>query len=254
MSSNLESIQSFNFSAIIPTSICFVLGLAYYYYKLRNVSENLRENSLLRNRNEENRQNIQESNINNHSNQSNINSNQNEFSSNSGNSDNFIKIYVIISSERKMFNINKNSSVGEFIRNEVKRNINNLSSNQTIILICQGRRLDETKNFSDYPSISRETVLHCFITNSSTNQSNTNNSSNEQQPQIEDQQAVSIYTIILHSSVLILISFIIITFKTIDGLFSKGTLLLLQFMILLWITQVSKCVAKLILHKKIVYY
>jgi hypothetical protein len=252
MASDLESIQSFNFSAIVPTSICFMLGLAYYYYKFRNVSENIRENPLLGNRREESRQERQESSIYNQSNQFNENSNQNEFSSNSLD---FIKIFVIISSERKMFQINKNLLIGDFIKNEVKRNINNFSNNQTIILICQGRRLDESKKFCEYPSISSDTVLHCFITHSSTNQSNTNNNgNNEQHSPIEDERAVSIYTIILHSSILILIAFLIITFKSIDDLFSKGTLLLLQFLIFIWITQVSKCVAKLILHKKIVYY
>jgi len=231
MKGDFETLQSINLTTLIPTFVCFGFGLFYYFYKFRNLrtsSENTRGprggNLDLLGENPEN------------------NLNQN-FDDNITE----IRIFVMIHSEKKSFRISRSTRINDFVKNDLKRNLPNFNENQTLYLICQGRRLEESKRFSDYPIIGIDTVIHCFITNSGNGaQRNLNIISN-------DENAVSIYTLLIHTIILLFIVTIIYCYKISKEIFNKVTLICLQFMIFVWAIQVSKCIAKLIVHKKIVF-
>lgn len=251
-SNTMEHIQHFNFDLMIPTLGFFIIGLIYYFYKYRVTRRNL-ENLNLNQRNNSNiNRNSQNYSFNN---TNNVNNNDN----NNVNNIEYIRINILLLNETKSFTIDKNLIIGEFIRNFLLISINNLNdTNQTISLICQGRRLDENKKFSEYQMISNNTAIHCFISNVPRNSqqdpyNNSNIGNNGINPLEEDENAVSIHTIIFHFIVFIFILILFYLRKSFSDLIPKGPLLLFQIMVIIWITQVSKCIAKVVIHKKIIY-
>jgi hypothetical protein len=241
---NFEKIQSFNLNAFIPTIVLFVLGLIYYYFKFRTIQENISGNI---------------SHSNNHSQRVNDNienrfNNAQENDSISSNSD-IINIYILIENQRKHFQINKNFYILDFVNNQIKPTILNFSNEKTINLICQGRRLDQTKKFSDYTNIENNTVLHCFIvTNADNIRSHRQDQEDFSHSQLLiDDQAVSIYTLITHIFIFIFLVLIILTYKNAKEYISTGAILIFQIIAILWVNQLSKCIAKLAINKKIVY-
>jgi hypothetical protein len=246
MSSEIENkIQSININTLIPTLLFFSAGLIYYYYKFRTT-----RNDLL---------NINQERIN--SGRDGSGSANTNFNVNNGNRDNtqnsdYIKIFIVINNDRKEFYINKNQMIRDFIRDTLNIILNS-NSNQKINLICQGRILSESSPFSEYSAISNNTVLHCFITNlinnSNSNASNFQSQNINNNNLLNDPNAVSIFTIYSHLIILFLILLSLYLHKTIDDLLTKDAQLISYMLILVWLTQFSKCIAKLLIHKKIIF-
>jgi hypothetical protein len=238
---NLETIQSFNIYAFLPTLVFFAFGLIYYFYKFQNIREHV-NNSNVMNANTTSQREID-------------NQSSNNIGSIPPNSNNEIDIFIIIDNQRKHFRIDKNLIISNFIDNHIKPSIQNFSNEKTIYLICQGRRLDFSKKISDYTNIENNTVLHCFIS------INTENSRVPRQDQEEqtysqlqiDEQAVSVYTLVAHFFIFLFVVLTIISYKNVKEYISKGAVLIFQLMAILWVTQFSKCIAKVAINKKIVF-
>lgn len=244
-----ETMESINMYALIPTAICFLIGLAYYYYKYRNVREHLHRGNLGNNFSRQRPPSQNNSSFNNREEEPNLNSSE------ANHNGHLIKVYILIQNERKEFYIDKNQNIGNFVKNILIRSIREYNSNQTIYLICQGRRLNERDTFSDYSAISDNTVIHCFITSQSNSSQRETVSSNIQREEtlINDENAVSIYTLFVHFIILLIVAFLIMCYKTIEDSFSRGALIAFQLMVFFWVTELSKCIAKVIIHKKIIY-
>lgn len=265
MENNIDNhlkIQSINYSTFVPTFLFFILGLFYYFYKFRNLRQNINENNIPR---EMRNTNVQDSrmreNINNENNIENLQNNiENTESVNEINSNNAINIFIqIINSERKAFRINKNTIIKDFITNDLSRNVPNFNYyTHKITLICQGRRLDDVKTFAEYSIISENTVLHCFVSQLNSAQNNQedarNNSysgANNNNIPIEDPNSVSVYTLIYHFCIFIIFLFLLYNNKHYREYVTKAASLILQLLIFFWILGFAKVIAKLIVYRKI---
>jgi len=242
-----EVIRSYNYDMIIPTTFCFVLGLLYYYYKFRSTRNEIRNNDILRNNN------ITSNNQ--HDINNNINSDIRE--------DDSLTLHVMIKGNRIQFNIRKDESIANFVNSRIIQHTEiPLHQIDRLKLIFQGRILDLNKKFEEYPNITSDSVLHCYIVNSSQSRSESSheNIRNEGNGRIEnnnsilDENSVSVFTLLFHLSILILILLLLFVCKMSSDLISKGALLILKIMIVLWVIQVSKCLAKLAVYRKIAYH
>jgi hypothetical protein len=236
-----EIIRSYNYDVLIPTTICFVLGLLYYYYKYRSTRNEIRNNDILRNNNSipNNEEFIP----------NNINNNRDE---------NSITIHVMIKGNRMQFNIMKDESISNFVNSRLIQHTEiPLDQRDRLKLIFQGRILDLNKKFEEYQNITSDSVIHSYIVNSSQSASQ----NREEDIRIEnnnfnilDGNSVSVFTLLFHLSILILIILLLFAYKISSDLFSRGALLILKIMIVMWVIQVSKCLAKLAVYRKIVYH
>jgi hypothetical protein len=236
--------SSFNFEFMWPTLIFFGIGLVYYYYKFNRLRSHIQENpNVLLNRN----QGVDR----NHQQQENL----------SHESPNAIKLNFLLQNNRTSLYVDKTVFIKDFIRNTLIPHLNdNLLNNQNISLFVQGRRLDEEKRFDEYSMIGQDTSVHIFFTsNSNTNsrQQNQNDipSGNRRNEQVglNDIQAVHIYTLITHLIVLILFMGVVVLTKSMKGILEGPPFFILLIIFVIWSMQFSKCIAKIVIYKKIIY-
>jgi len=200
-----------------------------------------------------------------------------------------ITIFVMINQVRHQFKINKTDSISIFIR----RNLSDFAVNKTISLITAGKRLDPEKTFNEYSFIQDQVVIHAFITNqplinnnsgnsNGGNANRSNNSNNNQQSNlnsgsqgfyreepniplsgkvkfiysfiiIEVSTSVHFYTLIFHALICFTFLMATVAFKKFPQVFTNQSRFLILLIGAVWLTQFSKCIAKVMVYKRIVY-
>ena len=68
-----------------------------------------------------------------------------------------------------------------------------------------------------------------------------------------DPRSVSIYSIFTHICILIVLGFIIFSYKTFKEIFTKQTLIMIQFLSILWALSFSNTISKLMFYRQICY-
>lgn len=255
-----EIIRSYNYDMLIPTSICFILGLFYYYYKYRNTRNDIENNINISNNpnNDQNSTNTQH----NLREEINIDSNDLHSGDSHSNPEDILKIFVMVNGNRIQTDYSKNDTILNFINNQLIEHVEiSINERDRLKLIFQGRILDHNKKFVDYPNITNDSVLHCYIMNSSQGTNEENNLRNENDRAttnstnvIYDENCVSIYTLVTHLIILILIVILLTVYKIFTDIFTNGSLVILKIMIVVWVIQVSKCLAKVAVYKRILYH
>jgi hypothetical protein len=160
-----------------------------------------------------------------------------------------INLYFQFQNTRINLSINTETVINDLINQSLKHRVG-LNYGQHINLFFQGNRLNGTDKFSQYNQITNNSVIHAFIVNSS-GDNNTNNQQSEREVEIHDPEVVSKYTLFTHGCILIFFTILLYTYKTSKEYFTKNTLLILAFMSIIWLTQFSKTLAKLLLFRRI---
>lgn len=222
--------SSFNMELPIVTGMLFFAGTAYYIYKYINVRQNF--NSGTMNRNQEGGRNYWEQEM--------LNSDQSY-----GNED-VINIFILYKTSRTSFRVRRNEIISSFIE-KLRRQLM-IPIEHNISLFCQGRRLEARKALNEYVFITNDTNLHCFSILGSQSQPQENTNVYE-----HDENAVHFQTLLFHGMVLILVIGLIFSYNSCKELFTKSSLNILKILIFFWTLAFSKCIAKLLIHKKIVY-
>lgn len=265
---NHEEIRSFNFDMMIPTLIIFVLSLVYYYIKYRRLRNFHEENTFSQNQNTRENTRVNdlpeiEELLNN---DNNANSNNNEDNTirypnldDDLNSDlNGLKIFVQLTNlnTKKSFTVNKNQTIEEFKVSKVIPLITNREE-KTVTFIFMGKKLDCRKTFAEYREISNNSVIHAFVHARQSSSEGQSSHSNEGAPRdslhSNDPNAVYFNTIKTHAIILVFIVMFTALYKYKSNLFQKSALIIFQGLIMLWLTQVSNTLAKVYIHRKIIW-
>ena len=154
---------------------------------------------------------------------------------------------------QKYYKIIKNNKI-KILLNIIENETNYNREEQKINLIIRGQIIDVEKTYIDY-NIQENDNIQAFIINR-TNNNNRNNNGQERNNDsnlLYDENAVSFYTILFHFMILVIVLGFIFLYKTMNELFAKSTLILFQLLCIFWIFQASKCAAKVMVHKKIIY-
>ena len=261
--SNLS--ENINIQLLITTVFFMILGFIYYIYRLRrliqpiNFEENSNENINLNNNinNSKNKNNnININNNNNNNNKNNINSNSNNNINNENNNIRKFHIIIQIERERYQFDIKITDNIGQFVREKLYP----LTNNREVYLLFQGQMLIQTQPFSFYEHrLSDNIVIICKVrenanpNNLNNNHYNDNIDERYQQQLRNDPRAVSIYSIYTHLFIIFILGFIIFSYKTFKEIFTKQTILMVQFLCIIWALSFSNMVTKLFFYKKISY-
>lgn len=220
----IEIYKSMNKELFITTAIFFIFGLIYYYVKIYNQA--LRHiPDVIRNEEWQQQQ----------------NRNEQQFQNNNSEP---IEISVQINEERKRFTINLTDNIGNFINTHLRPLNNDTDSS----LLFQGRQLNPLMSFSTYPSITNGTVFLCMRRNPNSQENNSDQSNN-----YPIGTSVSLYTLLTHGMIFLLFIVLIIHYKSYKELFTRSTLIIIQFLGILWAFFFSKTISILFYYKTIVY-
>jgi hypothetical protein len=222
--------ESYN-SYIIFTSILMVLSMGYYIYKFWNQRTAVINNDIGFGPSVNNRGN--------RANSDNINS--------GFNSEAVINLIFLFNDSRTLLTVPKEVIIEDFINNSLKTRLG-LNGQQMISLFFQGTRLLRNKRFADYRQLGNECVVQVFTVNASSGQ---NESQYNEDAGIYDNEAVSKYTLFTHIVIFIFFVVVIFTYKTEKDLFTKNSLIIFTLMSVIWLIQFSKCLAKIILFRKV---
>ena len=243
-----ERIKSFtenmNLELFITTFIFMILGFVYFIYRLRRlIQPNNLDNENFNN------------NINNNVNMNNQNNRNNE--ANNNNNERIYHITVQIERNRYNFDIKLSDNIGQFVREKILP----LTNNRNVYLFYQGQLLNQTQPFSFYEHrITENMVILCNIRENNYNNGRLNNNhyddnirEREQEQLRNDPRSVSIYSILTHFFIIIILGFIIFSYKTFEEIFTKQTKRMIQFLCIIWALTFSNSASKLIFYKKISY-
>ena len=238
--------ENINIQLLITTILFMAIGFIYFFYRLKrltqplNIDDNLNENA-----NDNN-------NINNQNNAHSNNNNNNNINRNNNNNERTFHIIIQIERDRHNFDIKINDNIGQFIREKIYP----LTNNREVYLFYQGQLLNQTQNFSFYEHrLCDNMVIICKIrenvNRNNLNSNHYNDSINEQLR--NDPRSVSIYSIYTHIFIIIILSFIIFSYKSFREIFTKETLIMIQFLCIIWALSFSNTISKLIYYKQISY-
>ena len=241
--------ENINIQILVTTLIFMVLGFIYFIHRLRRLVQPLNDDGNFNNEN---------INLNNNQyNNQNINNNNNNINNN--NNERTFHIVIQIERSRHNFNIKINDNIGQFIREKIYP----LTNNREVYLFYQGQLLNQNLPFSFYEHrLSDNMVIICQIReireNANRNNLNNNHYNDNMDERIQEQlrndpRAVSIYSIFTHIFILFILGFIIFSYKNFKEIFTKQTILMTQFLSIIWAISFSNTVTKLFFYKKISY-
>ena len=236
--------ESINIQLLLTTLLFMIMGFIYFIFRIRRLSQPL---------------NIEENNVNNYN--QNINNNQNNNQSNNINNNinnNVRTFHIVIQIERDRhnFDIRITDNIGQFIREKIYP----LTNNRQVYLFYQGQLLNQNQHFSFYEHrLSDNMVIICKIRENVNRNNLNNNHYNDNMDEIiqeqlrNDPRAVSIYSIYTHIFIIIILGFIIFSYKTMKEIFTKQTIIMTQLLCIIWAISFSNTVTKLFFYKKIYY-
>ena len=237
--------ESINFQLLFITLLFMIIGFIYFILRLRNVSHpiNVEENNYYNNIN--NQSSEQDNNQRNNINNNNIDNNSRTY-----------HIEVQIGSNRHHFDIRNTDSIGQFVREKIYP----LTNNRQVYLFYQGQLLNQNQQFSLYEHrFSDNMVIICQIRENAYRNNLNNNHYNDNFEEMNqyqlrnDPRAVSIYSIYTHICIIIILGFIIFSYKTFKEIFTKQTILMTQVLCIIWAISFSNTITKLFFYKKISY-
>lgn len=235
-----EKSEDINYEILFTTLIFIVIGLIYFIYRLKRT---FREENFENNFNDNN---------------NNVNSNINNINSNNNNSNNSRKYEITIQIEKDRYNfeVDLNQSISQFVREKIYP----LTNNKEVYLFYQGQILDQSKQFVFYEHrLSNGIVIICKIrqnvsrVNLNNRHYNDNMDSRIQEQLRNDSQSISIYTIITHTIIIIILGIIIFSYKTFKEIFTAQTLRTVKLLAIFWALCFSNSVTKLFYYRKIAY-
>ena len=236
--------ESINIQLLLTTLLFMIMGFIYFIFRIRRLSQPL---------------NIEENNVNNYN--QNINNNQNNNQSNNINNNinnNVRTFHIVIQIERDRhnFDIRITDNIGQFIREKIYP----LTNNRQVYLFYQGQLLNQNQQFSFYEHrLTDNMVIICKIRENANRNDLNNNHYNDNMDEIiqeqlrNDPRAVSIYSIYTHIFIIIILGFIIFSYKTMKEIFTKQTIIMTQLLCIIWAISFSNTVTKLFFYKKIYY-
>jgi hypothetical protein len=236
--------ESINIQLLLTTLLFMIMGFIYFIFRIRRLSQPL---------------NIEENNVNNYN--QNINNNHSNYQSNNINNNinnNVRTFHIVIQIERDRhnFDIRITDNIGQFIREKIYP----LTNNRQVYLFYQGQLLNQNQQFSFYEHrLSDNMVIICKIRENANRNNLNNNHYNDNMDEIfqdqlrNDPRAVSIYSIYTHIFIIIILGFIIFSYKTMKEIFTKQTILMTQLLCIIWAISFSNTVTKLFFYKKIYY-
>ena len=236
--------ENMNIELFITTFIFMILGFIYFIYRLRRLIQPI-------NLENENNQ------INNDENINNQNMRNNEVNNNINNNERIYHITIQIERNRYNFEIKLSDNIGQFIRDKIYP----LTNNRNVYLFYQGQLLNQSQPFSFYEHrITENMVILCNVRENNNNNGRLNNNhyddnirEREQEQLRNDPRSVSIYSILTHFFIIIILGFIIFSYKTFEEIFTKQTKRMIQFLCIIWALTFSNSASKLIFYKKISY-
>lgn len=240
--------ENINIQLLLTTIIFMAIGFIYFFYRLKrltqplNIEDNLNENTNANN---------------NIHNQNNVdNNNNNNINRSNNNNERTYHIIIQIERDRHNFDIKINDNIGQFIREKIYP----LTNNREVYLFYQGQLLNQTQNFSFYEHrLSDNMVIICKIRENHSRRNLNNNHYNDsmdertQEQLRNDPRSVSIYSIYTHIFIIIILSFIIFSYKSFREIFTKQTIIMIQFLCIIWALSFSNTISKLIYYKQIAY-
>ena len=247
----IEKIKSYtenmNIELFITTIVFMILGFIYFIFRLRRLIQpiNIENEDNHNNINNNENMNNQQNNINNENN--NINNNNNE---------RIYHITIQIERDRHNFEIKLSDNIGQFVRNKIFP----LTNNRDVYLFYQGQILNQSQPFSFYEHrITENMVIVCKIRENNNygrqnnNHYNDNINEREQEQLRNDPRSVSIYSIFTHLCIIMILGFIIFSYKKYEEIFTQKTKRMIQFLCIIWALSFSNSATKLIFYKKISY-
>ena len=246
----IEKIKSYtenmNIELFITTIVFMILGFIYFIFRLRRLIQPINIE------NEDNHNNINNNeNMNNQ--QNNINNENNNINNNN---ERIYHITIQIERDRHNFEIKLSDNIGQFVRNKIFP----LTNNRDVYLFYQGQILNQSQPFSFYEHrITENMVIVCKIRENNNNGRQNNNHYNdninerEQEQLRNDPRSVSIYSIFTHLCIIMILGFIIFSYKNYEEIFTQKTKRMIQFLCIIWALSFSNSATKLIFYKKISY-
>ena len=239
-----EFSESINIQLLLTTLLFMIIGFIYFIFRIRRLSQPL---------------NIEENNVNNYNQNINNNQNNNQNNNINNNINNNVRTFHIviqIERDRHNFDIRITDNIGQFIREKIYP----LTNNRQVYLFYQGQLLNQNQQFSFYEHrLSDNMVIICKVReNANRNNLNNNHYNDNMDEMIQEQlrndpRAVSIYSIFTHIFIIIILGFIIFSYKTMKEIFTKQTILMTQLLCIIWAISFSNTVTKLFFYKKIYY-
>ena len=236
--------ESINIQLLLTTLLFMIIGFIYFILRIRRLSQPL---------------NIEENNANNYNQHVNNNQNNNQSNNLNNNINNNVRTFHIviqIERDRHNFDIRITDNIGQFIREKIYP----LTNNRQVYLFYQGQLLNQNQQFSFYEHrLSDNMVIICKIReNANRNNLNNNHYNDNMDEMIQEQlrndpRAVSIYSIYTHIFIIIILGFIIFSYKTMKEIFTKQTIIMTQLLCIIWAISFSNTVTKLFFYKKIYY-
>ena len=237
-------IENINIQLLVTTLLFMIVGFIYFIYRLKRLFQPLNNNG--------NFENVH-NNINNPNN--NINNNLNN-NTNNENDERKYHIIIQIERERHNFEIKIKDNIGQFVREKIYP----LTHNREVYLFYQGQLLNQTQTFEFYEHrLIEDMVIVCKIRENNNRNNLNNNHYNDNIEEVNqaqlrnDPRSVSIYSIFTHLFIIIILGFIIFSYKAFKEIFTKQTLLLIQFLSIIWALSFSNTITKLIFYKQICY-
>ena len=245
-----SSSENINVQLLVTTLIFMVLGFIYFIRRLRRLVQPLYNDG------SNNNENINFNNNQNINNNQSINNNANNNNINNDNNVRTFHIVIQIERDRHNFDIKLDDNIGQFVREKLYP----LTNNREVYLFYQGQLLNQNQPFSFYEHrLSDNVVIICKIReNANRNNLNNNHYNDNMDERIQEQlrndpRVVSIYTIFTHIFIIFILGFIIFSYKNFKEIFTKQTLLMTQFLCIIWAISFSNTVTKLFFYKKISY-
>ena len=239
-----EFSESINIQLLLTTLLFMIIGFIYFIFRIRRLSQPL---------------NIEENNVNNYNQNINNNQNNNQNNNINNNINNNVRTFHIviqIERDRHNFDIRITDNIGQFIREKIYP----LTNNRQVYLFYQGQLLNQNQQFSFYEHrLSDNMVIICKVReNANRNNLNNNHYNDNMDEMIQEQlrndpRAVSIYSIFTHIFIIIILGFIIFSYKTMKEIFTKQTIIMTQLLCIIWAISFSNTVTKLFFYKKIYY-
>ena len=239
-----DFLESINIQLLLTTLLFMIIGFIYFIFRIRRLSQPL---------------NIEENNVNNYNQNINNNQNNNQNNNINNNINNNVRTFHIviqIERDRHNFDIRITDNIGQFIREKIYP----LTNNRQVYLFYQGQLLNQNQQFSFYEHrLSDNMVIICKVReNANRNNLNNNHYNDNMDEMIQEQlrndpRAVSIYSIFTHIFIIIILGFIIFSYKTMKEIFTKQTIIMTQLLCIIWAISFSNTVTKLFFYKKIYY-
>ena len=236
--------DSINIQLLLTTLLFMIIGFIYFILRIRRLSQPL---------------NIEENNANNYNQHVNNNQNNNQSNNLNNNINNNVRTFHIviqIERDRHNFDIRITDNIGQFIREKIYP----LTNNRQVYLFYQGQLLNQNQQFSFYEHrLTDNMVIICKIRENANRNDLNNNHYNDNMDEIiqeqlrNDPRAVSIYSIYTHIFIIIILGFIIFSYKTRKDIFTKQTIIMTQLLCIIWAISFSNTVTKLFFYKKIYY-